>query len=368
MIEDAQSKETEPDAPGYSIVVVDAAIAEAAKRYVRGGYAAVQRAADLFHEGSEGDALLDLGGPKARTFVDIALLGQKPLLPFIEPWQVVRVTEVEDKTAAMDKTAVERFVEAFPLAHTVTKPAVANWIEKRKVDVSAQTVQREVTGLRSFWRYLRTRHEVPEDFDPFAGQRFKDRQKDRNRTKRVDFSPAEVSALYAAALKSDDKQLADLIAMAAYTGARREELCALKVADVSRGWIKIQDAKTEAGNREVPIHAALVPTLHRLIGKRTAGYVIGETREDKWGNRGDALGKRFTLLKASMGFGRDKTFHSIRHSFSTQLRSKGVPEHVVADLMGHKLKNITFANYAGAGSAKKLLPRELAKLRYPRPL
>ena len=123
----------------------------------------MSRAAYLFHEGSEGDALLALGGPKAKAFMDIAVGGEKPLAPFVTPWAAVRVTEVEPKTASMDKAAVLRFVAAFPLASDVTKAAVADWIERRKGDVSAASVQREVTGIRSFWSYLQTRGEVPED-------------------------------------------------------------------------------------------------------------------------------------------------------------------------------------------------------------
>lgn len=356
-------------------VAVDAAIREASNRYVRGGHTAVQKAANLFHEGIEGDALLDLGGPKAETFVAIAIHGRKPLLPFVEPWQAVRLTEVEGKTASMDKAVVNNFVRSFPLATDVTKAKVANWIESRKTEVTASSVQREVSGLRSFWGYLRARQEVPEDVDPFAGQKFKDRRKDLQRLQRVDFTAPEVAALYGAALKAKDQQLADLIAMAAYTGARREELCSLKIEDVTKGWINIKDAKTDAGNRDVPIHAAVAPTFKRLIGKRASGYVLEGTGEDKWGNRGDALGKRFTRLKGpktektpnGMGFGPDKTFHSIRHAFGTLLRSKGVEEPVVAALMGHTLTSDTFGRYGKRGG-RELLPGALRKLKYPKPL
>ena len=221
----------------YEGVVAEAAVMAAADLYVRGGRAAVRHRADLLHDGDEVAALKELGGPKAETFVAIALHGRKPLAPFVEPWHAVRVTEVEPKTAAMDKTAVNHFISSFPLATNVNKAGVANWIEKRKAVVSATTVQREVTGLRSFWKYLQAREEVSADIEPFVGQRFKDRRKDRQRVQRVDFAAAEVSALYGAALKAKDQQLADLIAMAAYTGARREELCALKVEDVTKGWI-----------------------------------------------------------------------------------------------------------------------------------
>jgi integrase len=359
----------------YEGVVVDAAVMAAADRYVPGGRAVVIRRANLLHEGNEVAALKELGGPKAENFLAIALEGRKPLQPFVEPWYKVRFGEVEAKTAAMDKSAANRFAEAFPLASDVTKRAVADWIEKRKLTVAAATVQREVTGLRSFWSYLKTQQEVPDDIDPFAGQKFQDRRKAIQRLKRVDFAASEVAALYGAALKIKDQQLADLIALAAYTGARREELCSLKIEGVTKGWINVTDAKTASGWRDVPIHRSAAPIFKRLIGKRTTGYVLADTGKDRWGNRGDAPGKRFTRLKGpktkatpnGMGFGSDKTFHSIRHSFGTILRSNGVEEPVVSALMGHKLSSETFGRYGKRGG-RELLPAALKKLKYPKPL
>src|SRR5262249_40187141 len=150
LIEDLRKNGSDPDDIGPGDMV-DFAIQAAADKYVPGGYKAVSKAAYLFHEGDEGDALLALGGPKAKAFVEVALDGKKPLAPFVTPWAAVRATEVEPKTAAMDKAAVLRFVHTFPLASDITKAAVADWIERRKGDVSAASVQREVTGIRSFW-------------------------------------------------------------------------------------------------------------------------------------------------------------------------------------------------------------------------
>lgn len=358
-------EETDPEFRGEAI---EAAIRAAADLYVQGGSKAVESAARLFHDGQVDDALLGLGGARAQSFVDIAIRGQKPLRSFIAPWSAVRDTEVEPKTASMDKAAVTRFVAAHPLASDVTKAAVAKWIEARKADVTAASVQREISGLRSFWGFLQAREEVSEDLAPFAGQRFKDRRKAKAAAKRTAFSREEVSALYGAALAGDDRQLADLIALAAYTGARREELVGLKVADVKAGWIAIRGAKTEAGDRDVPVHKAVAPILSRLMGSRKSGYLFDGLDEDKWGHRGDALGKRFTRLKADAKHGPDKTFHSIRHTFSQALRELGISEDLVADLMGHRLTTMTFGRYGSRGAAKKLLPPMLARLKYPKPL
>ena len=352
-------------------VATDAAIAAAADRYVKGGHAAVTRAANLYHEGSKGDALLEMGGPSARKFVEIAFLGRKPLISFVAPWATARANEVESKTAAMDRTAVDRFVEAFPLLTDVTKVAVHDWTQRRRAsdDVAPQTVQREMSGVRSFWLYLRQRGEVATDApDPFEGLRFKVRQKDTVRAKRQGFDPKEVAALYSAARKRSDDELADLIALAAYTGARREELCALKVGNVSRGWIKVEDAKSEAGTRDVPIHPNIVGRLASLIGRRKIGFVFAGLDTNKYGKRGDGVGKRFARLKTAMGHGETKTLHSIRHTVVHLLEAAGVSENLTADIVGHKKTSMSYGLYSGRGATRKLLGAAIEKVCYPRPL
>jgi len=271
----------------------------------------------------------------------------------------------------MDKTAVERLVQALPLLHRVTKATVAEFVEKRRTEVSAATVQREVTGIRSFWGYLRSRDEVSADApDPFANLRYRTKGKDVAKAKRKGFTPTEVSKLYAAAQEAEDQDLADLIQLAAYSGARREELCSLRIESMARGWITIEEgeAKSDAGGRDVPIHPRIAPTIRRLCGGRKSGFLFADLDEDRYGNRGDAIGKRFGRLKADMGHPATKTFHSIRHTVTALLEAAHVPENLSADIVGHKKSTMTYGLYSGRGATRELLPDAIHKLRYPRPL
>ncbi|WP_428661402.1 tyrosine-type recombinase/integrase [Reyranella sp.] len=351
--------------------VVDLTLEKAAERYVPGGLKAAQRAARLFHDEDLSDAVLDLGGPEARRFIAVALEGKLPLAPFVDPWNTVRKSEVEPKTAHMDRTVVERFVATFPLAADVTPPAVAAWIDKRRTDgdVSPSTLQREVSGLRSFWGYLKGRGEVPKEApDPFQGLRFKGKAKDATRSKRQRFSPGEIAALYREALRRDDQDLADLIAIAAYSGARREEICALSIPQIVKGWFRIEDAKTEAGVREVPVHPRIEAIVKQRIDGRKAGYLFEDLDSDKYGNRGDALGKRFGRLKTAMGHGPEKAFHSIRHTFTRMLEEQKVPENLTADLIGHAKTTMSYGVYSGRGATRPLLGDAIRKVSYPKPL
>jgi len=357
----------------HSEIIFDKAIREAAERFVKGGFKAAERERRMHHPEDEhhDEALQALGGPKARTFVSVLLGRAVPLTPFMAPWLTVRAKEFEGRSLLMDETAIKRFVKAFPLLSDVTRPAVASWVEERRKDVASNTIQRNMGGLRAFWSWLRERGHVAEDApDPFANLRFKSRRKEETRARREGFTAAEVSALYSAALKQEDASLADFILLAAYTGARREELAALRVeqVDLADGWIKVEDAKTEAGNRLVPIHARAAPVLRRLVGKRTSGFVIEGFDVDKYGARGNALGKRFMTVKRKLGHGPSLTFHSLRHTVSQALQAQDVSEALVADILGHKHQTMTGGRYGSPAARRKLLPAVIEKLGYPKPL
>ena len=159
-------------------------------------------------------------------------------------------------------------------------------------------------------------------------------------------------------------QLADVIRMAMYTGARREELCSLKVEHVKGGRFEIVDAKTEAGIRPVPIHRQLSKTIKRLLKESEDGYVLSGLKKNANGDRGDAIGKRFTRLKRSLGFSDRHTFHSWRGTVITMLERAGVPEGTVQDLVGHERSTLTGSTYSGK-STFEMRRDALAKLRYP---
>ena len=59
--------------------------------------------------------------------------------------------------------------------------------------------------------------------------------------------------------------------MAAHTGARIEELCSLKLEQVMDDRFKIEDAKTEAGWRIIPIHDDIKQLVARLKDESTDG-------------------------------------------------------------------------------------------------
>ena len=144
------------------------------------------------------------------------------------------------------------------------------------------------------------------------------------------------------------------MSLAAYTGCRIEELCSLKLENVSDDRFEIVDAKSEAGWRTIPIHHQVSQTVARLVATSTDGYLISGLTFNKYGNRSNAIGKRFGRLKAELGYGDEYVFHSFRRGFATQLENANLSKTISARLMGHEVEGQTFGNYSEGLALKGL--------------
>jgi integrase len=263
----------------------------------------------------------------------------------------------------MKRSTILKLAAAIPYAQNVDHASLQKWFAAlAKADgVSTKTMGRVLSFVRGYWKHLKSQSIVAGD--PFSDLTL---PQTRRSASWVPFDPAEVVALVKHARDSGDPELADLATLGMWSGARIEELCSLAVSDVRMRTksFAIKDAKTAAGIREVPIHDKLMPTLRRLVGKRTGGYVLAGLLANKYGDRSNAIGKRFGRLKKVAGFGPTLVFHSIRKCVGTQLENSLVPEGVSADILGHEKPNITYGLYSG-GASLEVKRAALERLRYP---
>ena len=122
-------------------------------------------------------------------------------------------------------------------------------------------------------------------------------------------------------------------------GWRIEEICQLKQTDVHKtgGTLYISGGlKSEAGLRSLPVPTAIIPLVQQLAKRKdTEGYLI-RGRKNKWDQRSNAVGQRFSKMKTRMGYDRRRSFHCIRHTYATLLSRSGVPLEIIRDLMGHE--------------------------------
>ena len=153
-----------------------------------------------------------------------------------------------------------------------------------------------------------------------------------------------------------------------YTGCRIEEVCSLKTEQVKvvGGLLSLvlTDAKTVKGIRTIPVATKLTKAITGAVAGSEDGFLVSGLTFNKYGDRSNAVGKRFGRLKKELGFSDKQVFHSIRKCVVTQLEQAGVPESVVADLVGHEKQTITYGLYSG-GSSLTSIREAVEKLNYP---
>jgi len=129
-------------------------------------------------------------------------------------------------------------------------------------------------------------------------------------------------------------------------------------------YFEVEDAKTHAGRRRVPIHSKLQDALQEAVRDSTDGYIIPGLSLDKYGDRSNAIGMRFGALKRGMGFGPLHVFHSFRKTVATLLQQAGVSEDVAAGIMGHDIPTMSYGLYS-EGAALKQMAEAIERIDYP---
>lgn len=309
-----------------------------------------------------------------KLFRDIATGKQTLLSSFYDEW-ATHLTQAP-KTIDQMKKDVKLMVDHFRTVERINKTAIIEWVRElmagtpERKPYSHSSLDRIFKFNRSFWGYLQDIGKADPERQPFVLPNFakKATAKSNGSSKGGDgwipFEPTEVVALLNAATEKGDHQLADLIRLGMYSGARIEELCSLKADDCTEAVLKITDSKTEAGIREVPVHSLLVDVVKRLKEASTDSYLISGLSFNKYNDRSNAIGKRFGRLKKSLGFPDKKVFHSIRKTLVTLLENAGISENLAADIVGHEKPRITYGLYSG-GATLAVKKEAIELLAYP---
>jgi len=298
----------------------------------------------------------------ADTFQEIATGKATVLETFIPDWEKHQLARgLVEKTVSQMKSDLTLLTEYIHTTTMVDSKNCDAWINliAQSNGYKSSSVTRIISACNNFYRYLQD----ISVFDESASSPFKVpknyRQSKKPNAKQINkrgswapFTKKEVEALYLAAHKKGDTDLADLIAIAAYTGSRIEELCALQkdFIDLGDKTLTIVDAKTDAGNRVVPIHEDIFKTVEKLFQNSSNNYLFDKLSSNKYGDRSNAIGKRFGRLKKEHGHGSQHVFHSIRKTFTTELERAGISENIAADIVGHEKQTMTYGLYSGGSS------------------
>lgn len=261
----------------------------------------------------------------------------------------------DPKSKDMKARHLRLFLQEFRLASDVSQDAVEEWVDRkliRNLGLSVKTAKTYLSTYRTFWKHLNKLKLVGKSLEAFSDV-LPDAPKRTNRPQRDYFTPEDYRRLLEA-VPEHDEALSDLIRLGAYTGCRIEEICNLKVQNVLSDHIKIADAKTEAGIRKVPLHSAIRQLVARLKDTSEDGYLLSGLTKNKYGDRSNAIGKRFGHLKRRLGYGKEHVFHSFRRGVVTQFEEAQVPENIAARIVGHDYKTMTFGTYSGGATIETL--------------
>ena len=310
----------------------------------------------------------------AEVFERISKGENKYLKDVAKDWKLnEKKRGLKEKTIDQMVSDVELITNQFPTAHLINAESVDLWIKHiaKKGELSASAVTRIIGSGKNFFKYLQFIKEVTKkEPNPFVIPdeykiSNKPNSKPANKTQSwLPFSSKEIVDLYQIAL-GENKMLADLILIGMHTGARIEEICSLLCKDINleEESITIADGKTDAGNRVIPIHPYIKDLIKALIESSTDDYLLSKLTKNKYGDRSNAIGKRFGRLKTKQNFSSRYVFHSIRKTFTTILENAGIGENLAADIVGHEKPRITFGLYSG-GASLEVMKEAIKKVSY----
>lgn len=244
-------------------------------------------------------------------------------------------------------------------AHTVK--AITRQVAGRYVTLvvaksgrAPKTQRDEVGHLSSFFNWLERRGAV--DTNPFHRVSGSIRSSTLGKkSKRRPWENEEVLGLLQGVPVSDP--LWPMVAIATYTGMRREEVCSLRAADVKGTSWTVNAGKTESAVRTIPIHPVLMPLVNQLIAKTDDGFLIpGLLTGGDDDKRGHLVGKRFGTMCERLGFDDSGlNYHTLRNSFIQRCEEAGIPASTAKQLSGHKRGDITFGLYSPGVTQGSLL-------------
>lgn len=251
-------------------------------------------------------------------------------------WSDKKYPEISDSGVKMYEAAWRylRDLWKVPIADIKTEPIqdIIDHMDKSKSMLNA------VKGImKSCFDYAMRNDMVDRNYAEFVRIRSVDVKIERKL-----YTPEQIAKLWEIS-RSSDSMAADVILILLYTGMRIRELLDLPAdcCHLEDRYLDIQQAKTDAGIRCVPIHDDILPLVAKY--RRKGGpYLICEGSRDHI---------TYSLLTAHRtpdvyrSIGQEHTMHDTRHTFVSQWREQGLDELYLKMVIGHARHNVTDAVY-----------------------
>ncbi len=163
------------------------------------------------------------------------------------------------------------------------------------------------------------------------------------------FTPEEVKIL----MDTAEGEWKTLILLAYYTGARLSDCCRMTWADVDMSAETLTYTQAKTGEKvTVPLHGDLLTHLNKLASTdKPQVFIMAHMAGLKPGGR-HGLSEGFKRIMRSAGLDLQtvkgagirqqskRTFHALRHSFTSALANQGVASELRMKLTGHKTESV----------------------------
>lgn len=309
----------------------------------------------------EAQALLEAQGPEAERLFRSLATGDATLIRDHYPtW--LTICNGTEQTKAQHLAAIKRYLAwagDFMSIQGTDRRKAGDYVQVlRDEKLSAKTIQRHLSSLASLWTWLASRGlTAASDHDnPWRGHGVGRKPRGIRKTaSRKGLSNEKVLKLLKGRHRTPRYStiLADLTRLALLHGARLDELCSLKKADIEKlddgYWFFIREGKTEAASRKVPLHPLAVPIIERRLQGPALEYLFeglvpgGPDRKRSWN-----VSKAYGRFRKDVGVKeRFEDFHALRKTFTDLMEGLEVPESTVKLIIGHdRSGDITYGVYS----------------------
>ena len=308
-----------------------------------------ERAAKIGRAGNlvEAQARLVVADIMARAGTDETFRSPS-VADFLSDWLKTKEAKKSESTHTRYSGAVDKFLDSLndrrnkPLT-ALTPRDLERFMEAReKENLSPSTVGLSVKVIRTALNHARRQGLIPTN--PAEAVELPEAQC----AERGTFTPAEVKML----MDAGKGEWPTLILLAYYTGARLSDCCRMSWADVdlSAGTVTYTQVKT--GQKiTLPLHADLLAHLNKLAGTdKPEVFIMPQMANLKSGGR-HGLSEGFKRIMHNAGLDAGKveklglrqlsrrSFHALRHSFTSALANAGVAPELRMKLTGHKTES-----------------------------
>jgi integrase len=322
----------------------------------------------------EAEEVLAKDGEKAAGAFYRVAKGEGTLIaPHVDTWLMEQGERITEQTKAQHRTVLRAFAAwagAGAFVEDVTRRYAGEFVSHLLAPssgLSRKTTQRYLSSLSSLWTWLEARGLAQSN--PWTRHGVGKKPKRGEATQRNQWSDsALVKLLTGSYTQRYTETLHDLIKLALVTGARLDELCALKPEHVQKQrdgwWMTIMAGKTGAAVRDVPVHQSAAHVLERRRG-RAKGFLFdglipgGPDKKRSWN-----VSKAFGHYARSLELGEARhTFHELRNTFVETMEAAEVPESTTKLIVGHARTSMTYGRYSKGQRVQ--LREAINKLHYP---